>query len=715
MPSRSQVENSLNLALMHHQSGNLDLAAQLYRQILDQNPVNADALYLFGVLNHQLGRNEDALGLIRRAIEKNRRNADWFNTLGEIYRSLHCLDEASQAYSRALKLNPKLVAALGNLGLLLQDQGKPSEAAEYYRRVLRLEPRSTPALINLGSIAQEEGKFPEAEDYYRRAIEADPKSVDAHYNWGLLCRERQEWEQARRHFEIVVGLQPAHAEAWLALGKAWTKLTHYDHAVRAFEKAIALRGHETAASYHLAVAMARAGKHEEAKHQFEGVIAHYKTVLETQPKEVEPYLILANAQNELGAMDEATKGYERALEINPDCVEALVALANIHLLSNQDPREALRLFEKALQFNPHSALLHRNIGSVLTRLGRPEEAFASFRRSLALSPDYAGAHFNFSLALLAHGRFGEAWREYEYRTQFARETSYIQDPRNPNRVLPKPSSLLPLDLESKRVLFLFDQGIGDELFFLRFMPVIRAKGAWLAYQPSSKLVDMVSRTGALDKIVEAPDFPADLDYIFSVCEAPLVAGMQTVDDVPPPLLLSPVVSEVDRMRQCLAEAGPPPYLGVTWRGGLERQPGETARLLKQLEPNALANAIRKWPGTVLILQRNPKPGEIDEFTVAAGREVCDFSAFNENLEAMLALLSLIDDYAGVSNANMHLRVGLGRTARVLIPHPPEWRWMAEGEESPWFPGFKLYRQGLDGDWGAVIDSLARDLANSVSK
>jgi hypothetical protein len=76
---------------------------------------------------------------------------------------------------------------------------------------------------------------------------------------------------------------------------------------------------------------------------------------------------------------------------------------------------------------------------------------------------------------------------------------------------------------------------------------------------------------------------------------------------------------------------------------------------------------------------------------------------------MLALLALVDDYVGVSNTNMHLRAGAGRSARVLVPAPPEWRWMVSGEESPWFPGFRIYRQGTDGDWGEPLARLAGDL------
>lgn len=123
----------------------------------------------------------------------------------------------------------------------------------------------------------------------------------------------------------------------------------------------------------------------------------------------------------------------------------------------------------------------------------------------------------------------------------------------------------------------------------------------------------------------------------------------------------------------------------------------------------MAQALRDTPATVLILQRRPLEGEVAAFSKALGRPVHDVSSLNEDLEQMLALLSLIDEYVGVSNTNMHLRAAVGRTARVLVPAPPEWRWMAEGKESPWFPGFSVYRQGYDGNWNKTFAELAADL------
>jgi hypothetical protein len=111
------------------------------------------------------------------------------------------------------------------------------------------------------------------------------------------------------------------------------------------------------------------------------------------------------------------------------------------------------------------------------------------------------------------------------------------------------------------------------------------------------------------------------------------------------------------------------------------------------------------------LQRLPLPGEVENFSRALGRRAHDLSALNENLEDIAAVLELVDEYVGVSNTNMHIRAGLGKTARVLVPFPPEFRWMHTGHESPWFQGFRLYRQDPTRAWTVALETLCSDLSS----
>ena len=133
--------------------------------------------------------------------------------------------------------------------------------------------------------------------------------------------------------------------------------------------------------------------------------------------------------------------------------------------------------------------------------------------------------------------------------------------------------------------------------------------------------------------------------------------------------------------------------------------GPVSAQLKQVPIDALGAALRGTRATWIGIQRFPRSGEAEAFGAALGSPVHDFSGANADLEDMLALLSLLDDYVGVSNANTHLRAGLDRPARVLIPFPPEWRWGNEDAHSPWFARTQAYRQSPDGDWSGALRSL----------
>ena len=158
----------------------------------------------------------------------------------------------------------------------------------------------------------------------------------------------------------------------------------------------------------------------------------------------------------------------------------------------------------------------------------------------------------------------------------------------------------------------------------------------------------------------------------------------------------------------LEHAGPAPYIGVAWKSGVESASEE--RLAKSVPVRELGAALRRVAGTVVSLQRNPEPEDMAALAASLGREVVDRAGVNADLDAMLALLGALDDYAGVSSTHVHMLAGLGKPARILVPVPPEWRYGRSGDETPWFPGFRLYREGRESGWARALGELGRDLA-----
>ena len=182
--------------------------------------------------------------------------------------------------------------------------------------------------------------------------------------------------------------------------------------------------------------------------------------------------------------------------------------------------------------------------------------------------------------------------------------------------------------------------------------------------------------------------------------------MANTDVPPPPISLHPEAERVSALREQLAAFGPAPYIGVTWRAGTK---GHRGLIYKQAPLDSIALAIKGTVSTFVALQRLPQDGELTRFADILGARLLDLTALNDDLEGMLALTGVLDDYICVSNTNVHLRVALGKGCRVLVPHPPEFRWMYDSEKSPWFPDTQIYRQRRNGDWKPTLTRLAQDL------
>jgi len=346
-----------------------------------------------------------------------------------------------------------------------------------------------------------------------------------------------------------------------------------------------------------------------------------------------------------------------------------------------------------------------NLAAVLLAQRGPAAAIGHLEAFLRRFPDAAHVHYELSMRLLAEGRFAEGWREYAWRYR-------IPGSEPP----PGLAHTLREDLSGQTVAVMLVQGLGDQLFFLRFVPMVRRRGASVIFACPDKMLAMLAGAPELDRLIGIDS--AELDelsdaVVASVADLPWLLESNVA---PPPFRIAVPAERTAAWSERLAALGPPPYLGLTWRAGTGRQvtsefaPAGLAALYKEIDIPALARAVRGWPGTLLALQRHPESGEIAALSRAAERKLHDLTGLNERLDDMAAVLALIEEYAGVSNTNMHIRAAVGKAARVLVPYPPEYRWMHSGQTSPWFPGFRVYRQPASMDWTQALRELADDLS-----
>lgn len=221
--SNFSAQRAFRHAQVHHRAGRLEQAEQIYRDILEAQPRNADALNLLGVIACQSGRPEVATDLIAQAIEINPAEAAFYSNLGNAFNQQGKLDKAIVAYHRALEANPKLADAHYNLGNTLRDQGRLDEAIVAYQRAIEISPHYLDAYYNLGTVLCSQDRLDDAITAYQRAIEIDPNFAKAHTNLGAIFLDRNELDKAISACQRAIDVNPNYIEAQHNLRKALSR------------------------------------------------------------------------------------------------------------------------------------------------------------------------------------------------------------------------------------------------------------------------------------------------------------------------------------------------------------------------------------------------------------------------------------------------------------------------------------------------------------
>ncbi len=386
--------NLIQAALGHHQAGRLGQAEAIYRQILQVDPNQPDALHLSGAIARQLGNRQAAADFISRAIKAKPSEPVFHNSLGLVLKDLGRLDEATASYRRAIKLNADYLEAYYNLGNVLQLQGRPDEAASSYRKALALKPGYPEAHCNLGSALQAQGKLDEATSSYRKALSIRPDYVEAHCNLGNALQEQGRMDEAVACYRQALALKPDYVKARSNLGKALQQQGKFDEATDCYRQALALRPDIAEMHCNLGGALRGRGALDES-------IACYRQALALKPDFAEALTGLAIASSRLGHQDEAIACFRRALSINPNSAEAHDGLGTA-LRTQGKLQEAIDSYHRALALRPGYAKAYNNLGFAHQLQGNLDAALECFRKALSINPDMAEAHSNLLFSMTHH-------------------------------------------------------------------------------------------------------------------------------------------------------------------------------------------------------------------------------------------------------------------------------------------------------------------------
>jgi tetratricopeptide (TPR) repeat protein len=547
--------------------------------------------------------------------------------------------------------------------------------------------------ITQGWQSYQTGAFAQAEQLCRQLLQSDPRCVDAWLLLGSSCQAQQKNSDAVSAYQQAIQLQPDFAETHYRLGNTWVNMGRFADATPCYQQALRLRPHHPETLNNLGVVLAE-------QKMFPEAVAHYHQALQIKPDYPEAHYNLGNALKHLDRLDEAEAAYRQALHYNPAFAEAHLNLG-IVLAARGKPDEAAASYQQARALRPDSALAHNNLGLALSHQNQYDAALACYARALQLQPDFADAHYNRALTLLVQGNFEQGWAEYEWRWKLAEV---------PPRPLPKPR-WDGSPVAGKSILIHTEQGFGDTIQFIRFARLVKQRGATVLVECRPALLPLLRTCAGIDQWIPRSSPLPDFDFHAPLLSLPAVfqTTLATIPAEVPYLIADPaLVEQWQRRLQTIREF----KIGISWQGSPGyRWDRQRSFALTHFEPIARLVGVQLFS-----LQKGLGIEQLA--AVSDAFAVTDLgSKLDENTGAFVetaAVMQNLDLVITCDTSIGHLAGALGVPVWIVLPFAPEWRWLLDREDSPWYPSARLFRQTTLNNWADVFARITEELKKKCS-
>jgi tetratricopeptide (TPR) repeat protein len=657
----------LQRAIQLHQGGHLDRARALYRQVLDADPKNFDALHLSGVIAAQEKDPENAIILIGLALSADGANPAAHaahRNLGLALMTLGRLEPALASFDQAISMKADLADAYFNRGTVLQRLGRLDAAIESFERAVALKPQFVEAHLGLGRTYYELKRLDVALFCYDRALAIDPKHAVAHSNRGAVLNDLGRAGAALESCNRAVELWPDFAEAYFNRGKAQKDLRQFETALASYDQGLALKPDSAAA------------------HSNRG-------------------LLLAALRQWQAALESC----DRAIALAPDYAEAHSSRGIVLREINQWDA-ALASYDRAIQLQPEFAKAHANRGVLLHDVQRLDDAIASLDCAVGIDPKYADAHFNRSLCHLLAGNWIEGWAGFEWRLKSSQAKNIA------SRVFAAPRWYGTEPLEFKTILVHSEQGLGDTIQFVRYLKLLADLGARVLLEIQRPLLDLLAGVEGIAQLAATGDSLPPYDHHCPLLSLPF-AFATTVSTVPshvPYIKADPRRVEDWKVR---LGARTKPRVGIVWSGGFRPEQPELWSVNGRRNIPLQKLAELKHPGIDFYsLQKGePAESELEELTSGnwEGPSMRNVAGLLHDFADTAALADHLDLIVTVDTSTAHLAGALGKPVWMLNRFDTCWRWLRDRSDTPWYPTMRLYRQETPGDWDTVVQRVKADL------
>jgi tetratricopeptide (TPR) repeat protein len=581
-------------------------------------------------------------------------------------------------------------AALCEAGVGHMQAGRYLEAQLCCQQALATDGNHAESLHLMGLLSVRVEQYDHAVDWIVRAIRQQPR---AEYlsSLGTTLQKLGRLDEALKALDKAVQLKPEDAELWMNLGNVLVDLERPADALLAFQHALKLNPRHWDAAYRCGFLLHKQGRSEEA-------VSYFDLSDKLQPNQAAILEMRAIALHCLKRFEEALADNRRAYALNPDNADTCNNIGGALQWLRRDA-EALPWFDRALELRPNFIAAFINKASSLQQHHRFDEVFAIYHHMKTIAPDDAQAEWNLSLLHMLHGNFEAGWLGREARWKVH------------SVVYPKVSEPLWLgegSVEGKTILVCADEGLGDSIQFARYVPMLAARGARVILAVNNALHPLLSALPGVAQIFSksASVLPA-FDMHCPISSLPLAFGTR-LDTIPSEIsyLPAPAASRVQAWEDRL---GPRNRLrvGLVWSGNPNHGNDHNRSI-----PLRTLSRILDVDATFVSLQKDARPD--DKGAPGERTAIVDLTAHLTDFGETAALISCLDLVITVDTSVAHLAGALGRPTWILLPYMPDYRWLLNREDSPWYPTVRLFRQTETREYATVIDRVRGELLALIS-
>ena len=541
------------------------------------------------------------------------------------------------------------------------------------------------AKVNQATEQFTRGELERAQDTCDEVLLAVPRQFDALYLTALIAQRRGRIEEALELIGAALSVNPASYGALNTRGKLLWSLRRFEEALASYAQALSIKPDYAEALFARSLALQELGRYEAA-------LASYDQALQVRPNYAPTLNNRGNVLLALGRPQEALADIERSLQARPRHAQTWNNQGNV-LRRLGRPLDAIAAYDRALGLMPKFVEALSNRGAALQDLQRIPEALASYDDALTIAPDYAEAQWNKSLACLLSGNFTQGWPLYEAR--------WHKQPQLAARYARLPRWTGSEPVAGKTLLLHSEQGLGDTIQFCRYAKLVAERGARVLLQVQDALTALLRNLEGVAVVYPQQKAAPRADYQASLLSLPLAFHTQLQDIPCSTPYLHARRDLIERWQRWLPYTSQP-RIGLAWSGSATHvRDHDRSLALETLAPLlgqaaqfiSLQQTVRD--SDLPVLQRHTSVVRVEE-------RLHDFSD-------TAALIACCDLVISVDTAVAHLAGALGKPVWILLPFAPDWRWLLEREDSPWYPSARLFRQQTFGDWAGVVERVERAL------